>query len=50
VSALGSWLCENAETLNGERRNCSSETVFALTFASELNSENELKKVILAAF
>jgi hypothetical protein len=47
---FGSWLCENAKTLNRDRRSYSSKTVLALKLAGVLNSENELKNVILATF
>jgi hypothetical protein len=46
----GSWLCENAKTPDGDRRSYSSKTVLALKRASVLNSESELKNVILTAF
>jgi hypothetical protein len=47
---VGSWLCENAKTLDGDRRSYSSKTVLAIELASTLNIKNELKNVILAAF
>jgi hypothetical protein len=47
---VGSWLCENAKTPEGDRRSYSSKTVLALKLAGVLNSENELKNVILAVF
>jgi hypothetical protein len=50
MSVLGSWLCENANTPEGDRRSYSSKTVSSLKLASILNSDNELKNVILAAF
>jgi hypothetical protein len=43
-------LCENAKTPDGDRRSYSSKTVLALKRASVLNSESELKNVILTAF
>jgi hypothetical protein len=33
----GSWLCENAKTLDGDRRSYSSKTVLAINLASTLN-------------
>ncbi len=47
---VGSWPCENAKTLDGDRRSYSSKTVLAIELASTLNIKNELKNVILAAF
>src|SRR6266480_7446260 len=47
---FGSWLCENAKMPEGDRTSYSSKTVFTPNLASEFNSENELKNVILAAF
>lgn len=44
----GSWLCENAKTLRGDRISHSLKTVFVVKRASALNLENELKNVILA--
>src|SRR5882724_8503895 len=46
----GSWLCENAKTLNRDRRNYSSKTALGLQFESAFNLEIELKNVILVAF
>jgi hypothetical protein len=46
----GSWLCENARTLGGDRTSYSLKTVFAVNRASALNLENELKNAILAEF
>jgi len=46
----GSWLCENAKTLDGDRRSYSSKTALTVKRASELNLTNEPKNVILAAF
>jgi hypothetical protein len=43
------WLCENAKTLDGDRRGRSSKTVLALELASALNLKIELKNVILSA-
>jgi hypothetical protein len=47
---FGSWLCENARTLGGDRTSYSLKTDFAVKRASALNLENELKNVILAEF
>jgi hypothetical protein len=47
---FGSWLCENAKTLDGNRRSYASKTVLVLKLESALNSKDELKNVILAAF
>ena len=44
---LGSWLCENAKTLNRDRRSCSSKTVLVAQRASGFNLEIELKNIIL---
>jgi len=44
---LGSWLCENAKTLNRNRRSCSSKTVLVAQRASGFNLEIELKNIIL---
>src|SRR6266511_424142 len=44
---LGSWLCENAKTLNRDRRTCSSKTVLVAQRASGFNLEIELKNIIL---
>src|SRR5262245_56390597 len=41
---FGSWLCENAKTLNRDRRSCSFKTVLVAPSASEFNLEIELKK------
>jgi hypothetical protein len=46
----GSWLCENAKTLGGDRISYSLKTVLAVKRASTLNFENGLKNVILAEF
>src|SRR5258705_11114239 len=46
----GSWLCENAKTLNRDRRSYSSKTALGLQFESAFNLEIELKNVILVAF
>src|SRR5258707_10664576 len=43
----GSWPCENAKTLNRDRRTCSSETVLVAQRASGFNLEIELKNIIL---
>jgi hypothetical protein len=45
----GSWLCENAKTLNRDRRSYSSKTVTVLVAqrASGFNLEVELKNIIL---
>jgi len=46
---FGSWLCENAKTLNRDRRSYSSKTALGLhSKAHQL--EIELKNVILVAF
>jgi hypothetical protein len=44
---FGSWLCENAKTLNRDRRTCSSKTVLVAQRASGFNLEIELKNIIL---
>jgi hypothetical protein len=44
---LGSWLCENAKTLNRDRRSYSSKTVLVAQRASGFNLEIELKNIIL---
>jgi hypothetical protein len=41
---FGSWLCENAKTLNRDRRSYSSKTVLVAQRASGFNLEIELKK------
>src|SRR5258705_2549213 len=46
----GSWLCENAKTLNRDRRSYSSKTALGLQFESAFNLVIELKNVILVAF
>jgi hypothetical protein len=43
----GSWLCENAKTLNRDRRSYSSRTVLVAQRATEFNLEIELKNIIL---
>jgi len=43
----GSWLCENAKTLNRDRRSYSSKTVLVAQHASGFNLEIELKNIIL---
>jgi hypothetical protein len=45
--SYGSWLCENAKTLNRDRRSCSSKTVLVAQQASGFNLEIELKNIIL---
>ena len=45
--SFGSWLCENAKTLNRDRRTCSSKTVLVAQRASGFNLEIELKNIIL---
>jgi hypothetical protein len=45
--AYGSWLCENAKTLNHDRRTCSSKTGLVAQRASGFNLEIELKNIIL---
>src|SRR6266404_3411424 len=47
VGLLGSWLCENAKTLNRNRRSYSSKTVLVAQRASGFNLEIELKNIIL---
>jgi hypothetical protein len=44
---FGSWLCENAKTLNHDRRSCSSKTVLVAQRASGFNLVIELKNIIL---
>jgi hypothetical protein len=44
---FGSWLCENAKTLNHDRRTCSSKTGLVAQRASGFNLEIELKNIIL---
>jgi len=44
---LGSWLYENAKTLNRDRRSYSSKTVLVAQQASGFNLEIELKNIIL---
>jgi hypothetical protein len=44
---FGSWLCENAKTVNHDRRTCSSKTVLVAQRASGFNLEIELKNIIL---
>jgi hypothetical protein len=44
---FGSWLCENAKTLNRDRRSYSSKTVLDAQRASGFNFEIELKNIIL---
>jgi hypothetical protein len=46
----GSWLSENAKTLEHNRRSYSSMTVLALKLASALNLDDKLKNEILVAF
>src|SRR5258707_6502699 len=43
----GSWPCENAKTLNRDRRTCSSKTDLVAQRASGFNLEIELKNIIL---
>ena len=45
--SFGSWLCENAKTLNRDRRSYSSKTVLVAQRASGFNLEIELKNIIL---
>jgi hypothetical protein len=45
--SVGSWLCENAKTLNRDRRSYSSKTVLVAQQASGFNLEIELKNIIL---
>jgi hypothetical protein len=44
---FGSWLCENAKTLNRDRRSYSSKTVLVAQRASRFNLEIELNNIIL---
>ena len=44
---FGSWLCENAKTLNRDRRSYSSKTALVAQRASGFNLEIELKNIIL---
>src|SRR5262249_11895910 len=48
--AYGSWLCENAKTLERDRTSYSSKTDLALKLASNFNLDDELKNAILAVF
>src|SRR6476661_5302349 len=43
----GSWLCENAKTLNRDRRSYSSKTVLVAQRASGFDLEIELKNIVL---
>jgi|SRR5689334_18901556 hypothetical protein len=45
---FGSWLCENAKTLERDRTSCSSRVDPALMLASDFNLDGELENVILA--
>jgi hypothetical protein len=47
IVRYGSWLCENAKTLNRDRRSYSSKTVSVAQRASGFNLEIELKNIIL---
>src|SRR5215831_11860051 len=44
---VGSWLCENAKTLNRGRTSYSSKTTLAAQRAREFNLEVDLKNIIL---
>src|SRR5262245_44289070 len=46
----GSWLCENAKTLERNRRSYSSKIVLELKLASGVNFNDKLRNAILAAF
>ena len=46
----GSWLCENARTLGGDRTSYSFKPVLGVKLASAFKLENELKNVIPAGF
>jgi hypothetical protein len=46
----GSWLCENAKTLNRDRRSYSSKTASGLQFPSAFTLEIKLENVLLVAF
>jgi hypothetical protein len=49
MSPRGSWLCENAKTFDGDR-SYSSNTVVTVKLAGELNFNDKLQNLILAAF
>ena len=44
--SAGSWLCENAKTLNRDRRTCSSKTILVAQRASGFNRD-QLKYITL---
>jgi hypothetical protein len=44
---MGSWPCENAKTLNRDRRSYSSKTTLVAQGASGLNLEVGLENIIL---
>ena len=46
----GSWLCENAKTLNRDRRSYSSKTASGLQFPSAFTLEIKRENVLLVAF
>jgi hypothetical protein len=46
---FGSWPCENARTLDGDRRSYSSKSILAINRASAFNENDELENVFLAA-
>jgi hypothetical protein len=48
--AFGSWLCQNAKTLNDYRRSYSSKTALGHQLAIAFHLRIELKNVILVAF
>jgi hypothetical protein len=50
IDRFGSWLCENAKTLERDRRSYSSKTVLALKLANAFNLDDELTNVILVVF
>jgi hypothetical protein len=47
---LGSWLCENAKTLNDDRKSDSSETVLGLQIEIAFNLRIEMENVIPVVF
>ena len=48
--AFGSWLCENAKTLNNDRKSHSSETVLDLQIEIAFNLRIEMENVIPIGF
>jgi hypothetical protein len=47
---FGSWLCENAEAPNRDRRTYSSKVFSGAQFESEFNLGTKLKNIILVEF